>query len=74
MYFHSGILLTLARHGDRHRAPSSALAPSFDLLAVPSSAIIASSSSRCLSGFLPLSSLAIGPLTASTAFSTPLPR
>ncbi|EXI83265.1 MAG: hypothetical protein AW12_02615 [Candidatus Accumulibacter sp. BA-94] len=75
MYFHSGSLLTLAP--DKViaiEAPRIALAPRLDLLSVPSRAIIASSSARWLSGFLPLSSLAILVLTAVTAFVTPLPR
>jgi hypothetical protein len=48
-----------ARHGDRHRSAEDGVGAETRLVGVPSRAIIASSSSRWLSGFLPLSSLAI---------------
>ena len=74
MYFHRGMFFTCAPATQiAMEAPRMALAPKLFLLAVPSSSIISSSSFFCSRGFLPLSALAILPLTAATAFSTPLP-
>ena len=58
------------------RAPQRgmALAPNFDLFAVPSSAIIVPSTEAWRVASWPLRAFAMGPLTAATAFSVPLPR
>ena len=53
-----------------------ALAPSFSLLALPSMASISESIRRCSLASMPKPT-SLGPIssmTASTAFSTPLPR
>ena len=54
-------------------APKIALAPNFDLFAVPSRKIIAVSSVAWSPTSIPIRRSRIGPLTLATAASTPLP-